>query len=84
MEFKRQKFRGKEILGLFLRALAGASFSIGLYYVFWLAIRPLYYRNIAMTATGGEMLIVMLFFALAAVLWSLGETELAEYVKKWR
>ena len=70
--------RKHEILGLVYQLIAGTCFGLGLYYVVWGAVRPLYFKSLDYTIGGKEYWLFPLFFGVSFVLWSLGKIELKE------
>jgi len=74
----KHNLRSHEFIGLLLIFSGGTLFGIGMYIIFWAAIRALYYDSLNYLLSGKELLVFPILFGSAAVLWVLGQIELKE------
>lgn len=74
----KANLRKHEVLGLFYQFLGATCIGIGIYHAVWFAIRPLYFKSLALQISNSEWWFFPLFFGLGGLLWSLGSIELKE------
>lgn len=74
----KANLRKHEILGLFYQLVGATSFGIGVYFAVWFAVKPLAYGTLAVTPSGSDWWLFVLFFGLGGLLWSLGSIEIKE------
>ena len=74
----KANLRKHEILGLFYQLVGASSIGVGIYYAVWFAVKPLAVGSLAATPAGSDWWVLILFFGLGGLLWSLGSVEIKE------